>query len=266
MHDPTPSLASIPLPPPPLPEPGDPWALLLDIDGTLVEFEAHPDDVHLPLELRALLERVRLGLGGALAILSGRTLEDVDRLSAPLKFTAGALHGAEHRNPSGVVEVYRAPEAITSRIARECADAIRMWDGVFLEAKSGISFALHYRSAPGFGPAVRKLAELIVLGTDGEYEVQFGECVAELKPALPSKGSSLVALASEPPFAGRRPVVVGDDLTDETAFEQALSLGGFGVVVGSRRPTHARFALEGPIATLAWLRDLARYLEETSHR
>jgi trehalose 6-phosphate phosphatase len=262
MRDSTPDTGPADLPAPPLPAPGEPWALLLDIDGTLVGFEARPQDVRMTTQLIVLLDRIRTGLGGALAILSGRALADVDRLCAPLTFTAGALHGAELRTPSGTVQVRRPDEAATRVVERACTEALRDWNGVQLETKSAMTFALHYRSAPAFEPAVRRFAEAIAASSAGQYVVQFGACVAELKPAGPSKGTALSALASGPPFAGRRPVVVGDDLTDESAFEQAQVRGGFGVVVGSRRPTAARFALAGHESTLEWLRALDRHLGE----
>lgn len=252
--------ASPTLPPPPLPAPGERWALFLDIDGTLVGFESDPADVRLPRELRDLLERVRQALDGAVAILSGRSLVDVDRLSAPMTFVAGALHGAEHRDPSGGIVRTYASEATSLRVARACAAGVRDWRGVVVEAKSGAAFAIHYRNAPAAGADVRALAQSIAESTDGEFVVQLGERVAELKPAGPDKGASVDALASVPPFAGRRPVVLGDDLTDESAFARAAAHGGFGVVVGARRPTAATFALADPAATRGWLLALAGHL------
>ena len=246
---------------PPIPGRGERWALLLDIDGTLVEFAQHPDDVHLPPGLQSLLERLRLGLTNAVGILSGRTLADVDRLLAPLIFPVVALHGAEQRYPSGELTVLSPPAAIADSTRRACAAALDRWPGAFMESKSGFGFALHFRAAPEHGSAVRQFVETIALKSGGNYEVQFGDCVAELKPAGRSKGSGLLALAAKPPFVGRLPIVLGDDLTDESAFEQAEALGGFGVIVGPRRPTSARFSLSGPAATQAWLHSLANHLE-----
>lgn len=250
------------LPAPPLPRPGEQWALFLDIDGTLVDFETNPDDVKLPPDLRLLLERVRSGHGDALAILSGRSLSDVDRVTAPCEFVAGAMHGAERRSSSGEIVRMFAPESTSERVGRACADGVRQWGGVSVESKNAAAFAIHYRQAPAMETNVRELAQMIAEDTGGEFAVQFGELVAELKPSGATKGASVLAFAGEAPFAGRRPVVVGDDLTDESAFKQALALGGFGIIVGDRRPTQASYALQGPAATRAWLHELACHLQQ----
>ena len=235
--------------------------MFLDIDGTLVEFAATPDEVCLPPTLHLLLGRIQESLDGALAILSGRTLADVDRLSMPRVFAAGGLHGAERRDARGAVVRSFASAATSSRVARACADAVRDRPDITVESKHGAAFAFHYRAAPAQEADVRELAHAIAASTDGEFVVQLGERVAELVPCGPTKGACVVAFAGEAPFAGRRPVVVGDDLTDESAFAQARELGGFGVVVGARRPTGATFALDDPAATRAWLDALARRLE-----
>lgn len=249
------------LPGPPMPQPGERWALWLDIDGTLVDFADHPDDVHLSPQIKLLIERLRAVLGDALAILSGRTLEDVDRLLAPSLLPAGALHGSEQRDACGEVTVMAPPPAVSEALRSDCADALGRWPGVFMETKRGIALALHFRSVPQHGPSVRRFAESVASKSQGHYALQLGDCVAELKPAAGSKGTALRSLAENPPFVGRRPVVLGDDLTDESAFAQARALGGFGVIVGARRPTHAAFALSGPEASIVWLDDLARHLE-----
>jgi trehalose 6-phosphate phosphatase len=250
------------LPAPPIPGPEDAWALLLDIDGTLVGFQSRPRDVRLPGEMIAVLARLFVQLEGALAVLSGRTLAEVDRLCAPLRLAAGALHGAQHRDAEGRVRLLRAPTAATDRVARECHLAVRLWEGVHVENKEGVAYVLHYRANPTVADEVKQFATSIALATDGAFETQFGDCVAELKPAGPTKGRSLRELLALPPFAGRRPVAVGDDLTDEAAFAQAASLGGFGVVVGARRPTHANYALATPVHTLLWLQALSHQLGE----
>lgn len=236
--------------------------MFLDIDGTLVDFRTDPDDVNLPLDLRLLLERLRLRLGEALAILSGRSLSDVDRLTAPSEFFAGAMHGAERRGSSGDIVRMFVSESTSELVGRACLDGVRQWSDVFVEGKNGAAFAIHYRQAPAMEANVRELAQTIAEASNGEFAVQFGDLVAELKPSGATKGASVLAFAGEAPFAGRRPVVVGDDLTDESAFKQALALGGFGIVVGPRRPTQASYALRAPAATRAWLDKLACHLEQ----
>ena len=248
------------LPAPTLPMEAKDWALLLDIDGTLVGFQSRPHDVRLSAEMTAVLVRLHMQLGGALAVLSGRTLNEVDRLCAPLLLAAGALHGVQHRDAEGKVRIACAPMAATERVARDCHVAGLLWNGLHVENKDGIAFALHYRDVPGIEEEVRHYASSLARSTDGAFVTQFGDCTAELRPAGPTKGQSLRALMGSPPFANRRPVAVGDDLTDEAAFAEAEALGGFGVIVGRRRPTRARYALDTPEDTFNWLQAISQAL------
>lgn len=249
------------LPSPPLPASADDWALLVDIDGTLVGFQAHPQDVRLPGEMTAVLGRLFGQLDGALAVLTGRTLAEVDRLCAPLRLAAGALHGAQHRSADGGVRTERASPSATERVARECYIAESLWKGVHVENKEGIAYAIHFRGNPAVAEEVRQYAASIAKATEGAFVTQLGDCVAELKPSGPTKGQSLRALLGSHPFAGRRPVAVGDDLTDEFAFAEAAELGGFGVVVGPHRPTQASYTLPTPAHTFMWLQALSRAID-----
>lgn len=242
---------------PPQPGSGERWALFLDIDGTLVGFDADPAQVVLDAALLELLERVGRRTGGALGILSGRTLADVDALMRPLRLPAGALHGHELRDATGATAVRRPSPGVAAEVEARMRDAEAALEGVVLERKSGVGFVLHFRGASHQARAAAQAAESIALASRGEYEVQHGDCVAELKPSGSSKGLALRRLMEQAPFRGRRPVVVGDDLTDEHAFAAAGGLGGFGIVVGSRVPTAARYRLPGPAAVRAWLAQLA---------
>ncbi len=244
------------LQPPPLPR-GEQWALFLDVDGTLVGFMDDPARVTLAPTLPALLQRLASRLGGALGVLSGRCLAEIDTLFAPMRLPAGALHGHELRDPEGRLSVLAPEPGAAHRIADEARQTIDALPGVTLESKRGIGFALHYRLAPEHAAAVVQAAESIAGSSAGAYEVQHGDCVAELKPAGADKGSALRRLMAQPPFRGRRPVVVGDDLTDETAFAVAARMDGFGVIVGARRPTRASYGLEDPASVQEWLRRMS---------
>lgn len=248
---------TIELQPPPLPASGERWAFFLDIDGTLVGFANDPAQVTIDSALLQLLARIRQQADGALGILSGRTLADVDALLDPLRLATGALHGHELRDASGSITLHGPARDVAIDVEAKVREALAGLEGVTLECKSGIGFVLHFRSAPHQAQAATDTAEAIARAHSGKYEVQHGSCVAELKPTGSSKGLALQRLMEQAPFHGRRPVVVGDDLTDEHAFAFASELGGFGVVVGARTPTLAQYRLADPSAVHAWLERLA---------
>jgi trehalose 6-phosphate phosphatase len=235
--------------------------LFIDIDGTLVDFAPLPDDVRVDPETRSLLVRLTDLLDGALAVLSGRCLSDVDRVLSPLLLPAGATHGLEVRDATGGVSNKPPLDEIAGRVRLACMKGASSLAGVWVEDKNGVAFALHFRNARSQQDAVIWLAHSIANANAGHYVVQLGDCVAELKPSGSDKGVALNALIRTPPFRDRRPIVIGDDLTDEAAFSAAEQHGGFGIIVGKRRPTQARHALASPQAVLAWLGALAEHLE-----
>ena len=245
------------LQPPPLPGAGESWALFLDIDGTLVGFEDDPARVAIGEPLQRVVQRLQSRLGGALGILSGRGLAEIDALFEPLRFPAGAMHGHELRDASGLLSLLAPPTEVAAQVGEQAREKAAALAGVTLESKGGIAFALHFRRAPEQAQAAAEAAESIADASGGAYQVQHGDCVAELKPVGADKGAALRYLMEQPPFLGRRPVMVGDDLTDELAFAVAQRLDGFGVVVGARRPTVARYHLSGPAVVHEWLGRLA---------
>lgn len=250
------------LPPPMLPSAGDRIALFLDLDGTLVPFQPRPEDVHVDADVLGLLARLQHLLQGGLAVLTGRELGDLDRMLSPLRLAAGALHGLQCRDATGRVLRSNLPSReCAARIERACASALDALPGVRLERKAGVAFALHYRTAPAQAEAVYAAAEAIAADSAGRYRVQAGNCVAELKPVGADKGDALRTLLQTAPFRDRRPWMLGDDFTDEPALAMAERLGGVGVVVGDRRPSHASRALCSPAQARRWLARLARHLE-----
>jgi len=248
------------LPPPPWPGADERWALFVDVDGTLLDFAPRPDLVHLPSATRGLLARLHAALDGALAVLSGRDLPDLDHLLAPLQLPVGAMHGLTRRDADGIVVAPAVPAEVAAAVEQDCATVARELPGVRLENKSHRAFALHYRGAETQADAVHARAAAIAERFATHYLLQPGSCVAELKPAGGDKGDALVAFGLTKRFSGRRPVAIGDDLTDEAAFAAAARGGGFGIIVGPRRPTEARYALATPAALHAWLDDLLRRL------
>ena len=244
------------LPPPPLPDCAT-AALFLDVDGTLVEFAARPDGVEVDPALPPLLDKVQQHFAGAMAPLSGRPLQEVDALLGTRDSAAGGSHGAEIRRADGVMlasTAHLAAELANLQAqAQQLAAAI---PGMLVEMKPG-GIALHYRGAPSAAAAVRDAAAALLDQAGPGYMLQAGNHVIELKPAHSDKGAAVATLMATAPFAGRVPWVLGDDLTDEHAFEAAQRLGGVAVVVGPRRPSVARYALESPAAVRAWLSLLA---------
>lgn len=231
-----------------------PRALFLDIDGTLVEFESHPDLVRATEGLLVLLHGVSDALDGAMALLSGRSLADIDRVFNPWQPPAAGVHGAEVRGPTGIRRHEPAPDQL-QKLRQGGKEVARQIPGVLVEDK-GMSIALHYRDAPESGQQVAAAADALARRSNGAYEVQPGTLVQELRPASFDKGAALTELMADPPFLGRSPIVVGDDRTDEFAFRAAQDAGGLAVLVGDRTDTVAGLRLPNPAAVRSWLAEL----------
>ena len=237
------------LPPPPAIE--GRCALFLDVDGTLLEFAAHPDGVRVPGELPEVLEALHRRLDGAVALVSGRSVDGLDALFRPLRLPAAGLHGLELRPGGDEGRAGPVPEAL-AHVLDHARGFAALRSGTVVEDK-GSAVALHWRAAPEHAEEMRGFAEAAVERLPG-YRLQHGNQVAELRPEGADKGDAIAALAGEPPFRGRTPVFVGDDLTDEHGFEVVNECGGTSVLVGDRQPSAARYRLADTAAVLAWLR------------
>lgn len=238
--------------PPALPGWDDCWALFLDVDGTLLEIQRHPDEVRAPPGLRSTLASVSSSLDGALALVSGRAIASVDRVFAPLSLPTAGLHGLERRDAAGRVHY---PEGYAERItsARAGLQAFAQSEpGLLLEDK-GAALALHYRGAPALEPECLQRMELARALAGEGFHVQRGKMVLELKPSGHDKGKAVHAFMAEQPFRGRRPVFVGDDVTDEDGFAAANELGGISIRVGPHASTAAQVVVPDVQDILAWL-------------
>lgn len=239
------------------------WALFLDVDGTLLDIACHPDDVRVDPRLHDDLARLHANLGGALALLSGRTLSQLDTLFDWNHRVAAGLHGAELRTPDGSERITGDAAAFT-QVRSHAARLVAATQGVILEDKR-LALALHYRHAPAARDAAERIAQALLQDAGDHYALQRGDHVFEVKPAGVDKGRALAALMRNAPFCGRTPWMLGDDLTDEDAFRHVNASGGISVIVGSRRPTEARYALDDPAAVRAWVHALAGATRSTGY-
>lgn len=244
-----PSITPETLPAPPLLEAG--CALFLDVDGCLLEFQDDPQAVVVSPALRTLLQRLHAILDGALALVSGRGVADLDRLFGAPAWALAGLHGFELRHADGRHREIATDPADAEHMRAEVTALASRLPHVQLEDKQQ-AIALHCRRAPAQLPALRAAAEALVRQLPG-YELQPGNLVMEFKPAGMNKGLAVTELLRTAPFAGRRPVYLGDDLTDEHGFEVVNREHGISVRVGSREPTAARFTLANPAAVQNWL-------------
>jgi trehalose 6-phosphate phosphatase len=235
-----------------LPAPAPDWALFLDFDGTLVDIAPQPDAVRVTPGLPELLQRLHQALDGAVAVISGRAIDDIDRWLSPARLPAAGQHGLEQRRT--LDELTRAA-VDQEALATICADLERFaadHPGTRLEPK-GMTVALHYRNAPEAESDARAIvASLMERHGDG-FHVQEGKMVLEVKPKGSTKGTVVEQFLTEPPFAGRMPVFIGDDVTDEDGFIVANRHGGISIQVGTRLPTDAT-------SRIASVTDLHRWL------
>ena len=235
--------------------------MFLDVDGTLVDFVEHPEQSKAARRLICVLTDL-LGLArGALALVSGRTIESVDAIFEPLRLPISGLHGHERRDTLG--HTSRAPldaSVLTSAKAR-FKDFVADHPATFVEEK-GAGIALHYRRAPSEATEVEKLAVEIEGQLPEPFCVQRGKMVIEIRSCQNSKGSAIEAFMNEPSFAGRTPVFLGDDATDEYGFRWVNEHGGHSIKVGSGS-TAARFRLDGVGGVVEWLEDYVRFLHAT---
>jgi len=234
------------------------YAFFFDVDGTLAAIEAQPDQVTIPARVRQHLQQISNLSHGALALVSGRPIAQLDKLAAPLEAPAAGVHGAERRDATGQTHRHALPDTVASALQNELEQAFSQWPGAVLEAK-GMAFALHFRNAPEHEPAIMQLAEKIV-NRFSELTLQPGKCVVEIKPRGIDKGEAINTFMQEAPFAGRIPVFVGDDLTDEKGFLAVNALQGLSVKVGEG-PTEARYRLPDTEAVWQWLEQLLLQLE-----
>jgi trehalose 6-phosphate phosphatase len=243
------------------PPPSLQWCLFLDVDGTLIELTDSPRDTFADPALKTLLGQIAERLGGALALVSGRGIAYLDALFAPLRLPSAGLHGVERRKASGAMH---GASFVDTQLtgARTAVNAlVQAHPGTLVEDK-GRTLAVHFRMAPDREAAVREALIAIAKPLGSNYHIQEGSMVLEIKPRGFTKATAIKAFMAEPPFSGRKPVFIGDDLTDQDGFRMVEDQGGLSIAVGDR--VRGQYRLENAAAVREWLAQIAALHD--SHR
>jgi len=237
-----------------VPLPTNAWCLFLDVDGTLLELADHPGAVVVDPALTALLSALRSASGGAVALISGRTIRDLDRLFADPTLLLAGLHGCERRDAQGLLHV--APVALEqlSQVRAGLQRMVARHAGLMLEDK-GAGLALHFLKARELEHELRAEVSLLAAPLVPQFALLDGHAVIEIKPAAHTKDSAVTAFMEEAPFRGRLPIFIGDDRTDYGGFAAVRRFDGLAVAVGDR--VKADWWLPGPAAVREWLGQLA---------
>ncbi|HEV2675670.1 MAG TPA: trehalose-phosphatase [Aliidongia sp.] len=231
------------------------WSYFIDFDGTLVDFAETPGAITVSADLRALLDATHKAVHGALAIVSGRPLAELDHFIALPHLPMAGQHGLEWRDAFGCVA--RMPRlSLSPHIVQAAHHWAAERPGSLVEVKD-FSVALHVRSAPALLSEALAFGRQLVASDPSRLMLQPGSFVVEIRCRGGDKGDVVNRLLRDRPFLGRRPVFIGDDLTDEHGFAAATRGGGFGILVGAERETGARHRLSDPAAVKAWLRPLS---------
>lgn len=240
-----------------LPETTATLALFLDVDGTLVPIAANPAAVVADPALPALLGGAAERLGGALALVSGREIASIDQLTGgAIGYLAGS-HGAEFRLGAGQPVLRPGPAPDLAGLVADITRRTERWPAILIEPKRA-GIAVHYRLAPHLADELRAMLHaLLESGGRSDLALLQGDHVLEIRSPAHNKGEALRRLMAETPFRGRRPIFIGDDVTDEDGFAVAIELGGTAIIVGERRPTLATRTLGGPDDVLRLLARLA---------
>jgi trehalose 6-phosphate phosphatase len=235
------------------------YAFFFDLDGTLAEIKPHPDEVVLPADILRMLNQLSELNQGALALISGRSMAELDELARPYRFPLAGVHGAERRDIHDQSHIVSLPEPLVKSLHAKLTSALSHFPGTELEAK-GMAFALHYRGAPEHEQAITQLAASVV-EANAQLAIQPGKCVVEIKPRGINKGEALKAFMAEMPFKGRTPVFVGDDLTDESGFSVVNQENGISVKVGQGE-TCAKWRLANVASVWQWIAEIANQQQE----
>jgi trehalose 6-phosphate phosphatase len=234
-------------------------ALFLDVDGTLLDLAATPKGVRVPDGLISILQRLTLALDGAVAIITGRLISEIDLLLSPLRLTASGVHGAEMRKAPDR-EIERVTAVLPPDVVQSMRKLALKIPGVIAEPK-GAGLAIHYRLAPHAEADILAALEASLDKHAGAFELLPGKRLFEVIPSGLSKGTALAALAKLPAFRDRVPIMIGDDIGDEAAFAAAEGLDGFALRVAGEHYDEDAADFAGPGSVINWLDQLTRRLQ-----
>ena len=239
-----------------LPEPRPDWALFLDFDGCIVEIAPTPEAVDVPDCVRSLLVALREALGGAVAIVSGRPIAQIDGFLGTAVPAVAGLHGLERRAADGAIVRPVLPRTDLHIIRARLEAFAAAHPGVLIEDKK-YAVALHYRLSPSLRDDCRDISNAALEDAPQGWQVIEGKCVFEIRPREPNKGTAIEAFMGEAPFLGRTPVFCGDDITDEDGFGVVNARGGVSIRVGKGSATRAAAQVETVGELLDWLAQVA---------
>lgn len=229
-----------------------PWALFLDVDGTLLRIALGPSAVTVPARTMLALRTAVARESGAVALVSGRTIDAVDRLFAPLCLPTIGVHGMEWRDAAGCCRMIDLAPGVLDDARQRIARLVAAHHGLEFEDKNH-ALAVHFRLAPHMEPQVRALLQELAAALQPRFALQAGKYCLELRPSHDAKRRAIGIFMDSKPFAGRVPVFIGDDATDEQGFEAVNEMGGLSIHVGHRPGTAARWQFANVSSVLHWL-------------
>jgi len=237
---------------PPVPSASE-CCLFLDIDGTLLDFAPTPDEVFVDEPLRQLLRALDRKCAGAIALVSGRCIVEIDELFEPIYLAAAGIHGCERRDALGHWRREHFETEGLNGIRTRLATQLEPLEGVWIEDK-GCALAVHFRLVPQSGRAVHDTVASVGSQLPASLQILEGDCVIEIKPRAYNKATAIESFMREAPFAGRTPVFIGDDHSDQDGFDAVRRMQGLAIGVGQRTATE--WTLPDPPAVRRWLETL----------
>jgi trehalose 6-phosphate phosphatase len=228
-------------------------ALFLDVDGTLLRIALGPRAVIVPARTRLALQTAVAREAGAVALVSGRTVAELDSLFAPMRLPAIGVHGLEWRDAAGRPGAVQAAPGMLDAARQHLARLVAAYPARLELEDKGRALAVHFRLAPHMEPRVRALMQELASAAQPRLHLHAGKYYLELRTARDARRRAIEEFMQAAPFAGRMPVFVGDDDTDEQGFEAVNDMGGLSIHVGHRPGTAARWQFANVNAVLHWL-------------
>jgi trehalose 6-phosphate phosphatase len=235
------------------------WALFLDVDGTLLDIAPQPDGVTVTTDLLDILSGLSLYGNGAIALISGRPISELDTMFSPIRICIAGLHGLERRDYEGRIHSHQMPDGDFQVVKRKLVEFAGQYPGILIEDK-GPSIAVHYRLAPQHRQLLENVIRDCMDKITRDFHLQSGKMVFEIKPKGKDKGTAIAEFIEEKPFLHRKPVFIGDDITDEDGFMVINQIGGYSIKVGEG-PTLARWRLDDSHAVQYWLASYLSFLQ-----